>query len=568
MSTQNLAKSKSRVNMNEGNSKAGSKRNSTVNLEQKSRVSSKKNSQSNISIVNNETPRSRATSASKKSNGDILNSILPEPATPNQPDPTAQPPTENTSDQQQPLQIPEETPTDTLPTEPKSTTPPPQYSPQLSSTSLPSLLLLEEEIEIPVSTRALISPPPPPTQTGFIFLNTDYYQDEFNEPVINVSINLSRPQSVGVFESELDLRNSVNETAKKSARVDGYQTPVLRATSPTEVIEKVNVEVNPSETDQQQIGELKTEGNQSGTEQVAVDEIIDRDEVVGKLKVVLEKREKLKSRNLFLQNRLGEWFKKKRTEDSRDTEKSVSDQSQRYQNCLSSLQSLSQTYATLKQSNLSTLQEYKSKLLEKQAEVNEKSLEFIKYKRQIALSAENSRSGKSIPKKVVEGLELLEARKESEVVSVRLENIKLRNKLKRHEMLLRQKEELADGLHLIDFEQLKIENQTYNEKIEERNETENVSLRNQLAELDAEVGHERDHLPLSKQSRDTLRENNLILRQKNGLLGNTPLLKDFEDRVETTQEVIDKINDLRIAHAEYSAKILKIKRKIQKAQLA
>jgi len=29
---------------------------------------------------------------------------------------------------------------------------------------------------------------------------------------------------------------------------------------------------------------------------------------------------------------------------------------------------------------------------------------------------------------------------------------------------------LADGLHLIDFEQLKIENQTYNEKIEERNE--------------------------------------------------------------------------------------------------
>lgn len=35
---------------------------------------------------------------------------------------------------------------------------------------------------------------------------------------------------------------------------------------------------------------------------------------------------------------------------------------------------------------------------------------------------------------------------------------------------LHQQEELAEGLHLIDFEQLKIENQTYNEKIEERNE--------------------------------------------------------------------------------------------------
>ena len=31
-------------------------------------------------------------------------------------------------------------------------------------------------------------------------------------------------------------------------------------------------------------------------------------------------------------------------------------------------------------------------------------------------------------------------------------------------------EELAEGLHLIDFEQLKIENTTYSEKIEERNE--------------------------------------------------------------------------------------------------
>ena len=29
---------------------------------------------------------------------------------------------------------------------------------------------------------------------------------------------------------------------------------------------------------------------------------------------------------------------------------------------------------------------------------------------------------------------------------------------------------LADGLHMIDFEQLKIENQTLNEKIEERND--------------------------------------------------------------------------------------------------
>lgn len=42
---------------------------------------------------------------------------------------------------------------------------------------------------------------------------------------------------------------------------------------------------------------------------------------------------------------------------------------------------------------------------------------------------------------------------------MRLKNIHLANQLKRIELTLRQKEELAEGLHLIDFEQLKIENQ-------------------------------------------------------------------------------------------------------------
>lgn len=42
--------------------------------------------------------------------------------------------------------------------------------------------------------------------------------------------------------------------------------------------------------------------------------------------------------------------------------------------------------------------------------------------------------------------------------------------MRKLETKIRQKEQLAEGLHLIDFEQLKIENQSLNEKIEERNE--------------------------------------------------------------------------------------------------
>ena len=42
---------------------------------------------------------------------------------------------------------------------------------------------------------------------------------------------------------------------------------------------------------------------------------------------------------------------------------------------------------------------------------------------------------------------------------------------------------MADGLHLIDFEQLKIENQTYNEKIEGRNEVPKTQLTSGIIEI-------------------------------------------------------------------------------------
>jgi histone deacetylase 6 len=77
------------------------------------------------------------------------------------------------------------------------------------------------------------------------------------------------------------------------------------------------------------------------------------------------------------------------------------------------------------------------------------------------------------------GLHWADAAVEEEVQRVRLKNIHLANTLSKLEANIRAKEELAEGLHLIDFEQLKIENQSLNEKIEERNE-ELLKLRKKL----------------------------------------------------------------------------------------
>lgn len=106
---------------------------------------------------------------------------------------------------------------------------------------------------------------------------------------------------------------------------------------------------------------------------------------------------------------------------------------------MNSLTELKDEAEVAKVTNKKIISEYHVKLEEKLAEVNEKAEDFWKYKRTVALTAENSRTGKTLPEKVVEQLEATERKKENEVVAVRLENIKLRNKLRRQEQLLRQK---------------------------------------------------------------------------------------------------------------------------------
>merc|ERR1711988_810347 len=90
---------------------------------------------------------------------------------------------------------------------------------------------------------------------------------------------------------------------------------------------------------------------------------------------------------------------------------------------------------------------------------------------------------------------------------MRLSNINRRNLLRKVEMSLRQKEKLADGLHLIDFEQLKIENQTLNEKIEERND-ELLKLRKKTTTTVQVLTHIKEKLQFV-QAENQVRKDNL-----------------------------------------------------------
>eukprot|EP00967_Tisochrysis_lutea_P071949 scaffold95731_cov19-Tisochrysis_lutea.AAC.1 len=127
----------------------------------------------------------------------------------------------------------------------------------------------------------------------------------------------------------------------------------------------------------------------------------------------------------------------------------------------------------------------KSNLEERIKRADDVSKAYKHFRLEVARSSEHSKTGRSISDRLLAMMEhegagtgagqaihfvivldkacactcTADQEKEEEVQRVRLKNIHLSNQLKRIEQTLRQKEELAEGLHLIDFEQLKIENQ-------------------------------------------------------------------------------------------------------------
>ncbi len=114
--------------------------------------------------------------------------------------------------------------------------------------------------------------------------------------------------------------------------------------------------------------------------------------------------------------------------------------------------------------------ELQNKLNEKQQKCMEIEQQFKELKKSVAQNAQYSRTGRKLAPKMIKEWEEADEAKDQQVNQYRLQNIALRNQLANKQKVLRKKEQLADGLHLIDYEQLKIENQTLNEKIEERNE--------------------------------------------------------------------------------------------------
>lgn len=142
---------------------------------------------------------------------------------------------------------------------------------------------------------------------------------------------------------------------------------------------------------------------------------------------------------------------------------------QKYDIAVQEMDELREEIALTKRNSEQLLDTLRARMEECDVRIAEIKKDAYEFKRDIVTGAENFRTGKTIAEKAVRYMEEKLNAKAAIAEKLRLKNATLKSQYQKVEGQLQQKEDMGEVLHVIDFDQLKIENQQYLEKIEERN---------------------------------------------------------------------------------------------------
>lgn len=124
----------------------------------------------------------------------------------------------------------------------------------------------------------------------------------------------------------------------------------------------------------------------------------------------------------------------------------------------------------LREDSEKILDTYKAIMEEADIRSTEIKKAFYEFERDVVKGAVNARTGKVIAEKFQRYFDDKLRSKDTLIEKLRLKNSTLKVQKKKLILQLKQKEEMGEVLHEVDFNQLKIENQQYIEKIDERNQ--------------------------------------------------------------------------------------------------
>ncbi|XP_034061487.1 coiled-coil domain-containing protein 96 [Gymnodraco acuticeps] len=291
-----------------------------------------------------------------------------------------------------------------------------------------------------------------------------------------------------------------------------------------------------------------------------------------------EDRDTTSQRCSLLQGKLAEFFHKKARDDSQvDVVIQVSKELQEYEKYITILTDLKQQLTTNTETSQKQAEELRFISLEKLDKVENEWQSLVALKQEVAVTVLSLHLGKQAAQTKVETALETEKLLQHELIRLRLKNIKLRANIHRLEGELCAREKDAGDPLLLHFDLLQAERLELKKHTEKQNEEslktqlkissslellsnikeklfwsqmEAQAKREQLAMLEATVARGTDFLTRTRHARNSLRRDNLRLREHRGLLGNRVLLLDFEDTVDTSDYMEDQLRDLKCRQAE------------------
>ncbi len=298
--------------------------------------------------------------------------------------------------------------------------------------------------------------------------------------------------------------------------------------------------------------------------------------------------EQLTERNMLLQRRLAAYFNIRQSGDDAYGRGDNSDElgvqqsaaqtqeaAQRYRETLEALAAKRAEHADSRDRQQQESLALQKRIEMRKSEAIQISDSLAQWKRTVAQGAVNSITGRPMTKADIGHFQDEESVRDADIERARVKNIKLKTTLEEFTAQLAAKEHLADGLALIDFEQLKIENSTLNEKIEDRNEElhklrkkttttvqvlthvkeklqfvagEAAELKQQLAQLEVQVAERRDRMTSLKAAREMQRSNIEAKKTEQGFAHNDMLAKDFERRKRAMRQLQTELQELKQRH--------------------
>ncbi|KAJ3156397.1 hypothetical protein HDU89_004179 [Geranomyces variabilis] len=163
------------------------------------------------------------------------------------------------------------------------------------------------------------------------------------------------------------------------------------------------------------------------------------------------------------------------------------------------------------------LDNHRAEMEEIDIRISETKKAMYEFKRDIVQGAVNARTGKVVAERVLRYYEDKIRAKDATIKKTRLKNTTIKLQKNKLHLQLKQKEEMGEVLHVIDFDQLQIENKQYQAKIEERN-TELLKLKMTAGNTQQVLNYHKRKLQSLTQESDILRHEIALRRDMLGKL--------------------------------------------------